>query len=233
MQAKHLNLDVQRVAVRCLGLYGLLERRSSEEVVRQLSFSFVKGPSSISLLAGKGLIDLVMWHGPQEVDRSIGEDFLSQIPDNGLHLTPEMCNKVDGDNIGVLDLLTVGLESDFVDQTLEYEENESVQATLGEGFAKILLLSENYPSIPGSLHSLILAKLIALYFSEENIELQRYITRSFPMILVLLLETFVLALIFFLIPCIFNRLKQCLSVFFEHYPSLSVNHKVSGILPIV
>ncbi|XP_010670110.2 uncharacterized protein LOC104887214 isoform X1 [Beta vulgaris subsp. vulgaris] len=190
--AKHLNLDVQRVAVRCLGLYGLLERRPCEEVVKQLGLSFVKGPSSISLLASKGLIDLVMWHGPQEVDKAIGEDFFSQIPENRLHLTPEMCNKVDGVDVGVLYLLCAGLESDFFGQTLEVEENESVQATLGEGLAKILLLSEHYPSIPGSLHLLILAKLIAFYFSEENNE---------------------------------QRLKQCLSVFFEHYPSLSANHK--------
>ncbi|KAL2922343.1 Condensin complex subunit 3, partial [Bienertia sinuspersici] len=191
--AKHLNLDVQRVAVRCLGLYGLLERRPSEEVVKQLGFSFVKGPSSISLLAGKGLIDLVMWHGPQEVDRTIGQDFLSQVPDNRLHISAELCNKIDAVNDGVLFLLYAGLQSDFFDQALDCNENESVQATLAEGFAKILLLSENYPSIPGSLHALILAKLIIFYFSEENNE-----------------------------QC---RLKQCLSVFFEHYPSLSANHK--------
>ncbi|XP_057521686.1 uncharacterized protein LOC130801810 [Amaranthus tricolor] len=190
--AKHLNLDVQRVALRCLGLYGLLERRPSVEVVKQLAFSFVKGPSSISLLAGKGLMDLLMWHDPQEVDKALGQEFFTQL-DNGLHQTSDMCNKIDGFNFGVLYLLYVGLERDFVDQTLDVEENESVQATLGEGFAKILLLSESYPSIPDSLHSLILVKLITLYFSRENIEIP--------------------------------RLKQCLSVFFEHYPSLSSNHK--------
>ncbi|XP_021775152.1 condensin complex subunit 3-like [Chenopodium quinoa] len=191
--AKHLNLDVQRVSVRCLGLYGLLEKRPSEEVVKQLGFSFAKGPSPISLLAGKGLLDLVTWHGPQDVDRAIGEDILSQIPDNRLYPAPEIGDKVDCNSDGVLYLLYIGLESNFDDQVLDVGGNESVQATLGEGFAKILLLSENYPSIPGSLHSLILAKLIASYFSEENSEVQ--------------------------------RLKQCLSVFFEHYPSLSVNHK--------
>ena len=172
MQAKHLNLDVQRVALRCLGLYGLLERRPSVEVVKQLAFSFVKGPSSISLLAGKGLMDLLMWHDPQEVDKALGQEFFTQL-DNGLHQTSDMCNKIDGFNFGVLYLLYVGLERDFVDQTLDVEENESVQATLGEGFAKILLLSESYPSIPDSLHSLILVKLITLYFSRENIEIPR------------------------------------------------------------
>lgn len=30
--------------------------------------------------------------------------------------------------------------------------------------------------------------------------------------------------------CALTRLKQCLSVFFEHYPSVSANHKASNTL---
>ncbi|XP_074286606.1 uncharacterized protein LOC141611856 [Silene latifolia] len=184
---KHANLVVQRAAIRCLGLYGLLGRKPDEDVVKQLVCSFAKAPSPIGLLAGKALVDLVMWHGPQEVDAVLGSNFYSQADVSGL-----LCHKVDG-NVGILDLLYAGLENDLFEKPVDFEGNESVQAALGEGFAKILLLSENYPSLPSFLHSLILAKLIALYFSLENNKLQ--------------------------------RLKQCLSVFFEHYSSLSANHK--------
>ncbi|KAJ0755234.1 putative nuclear condensin complex subunit 3 domain-containing protein [Helianthus annuus] len=34
--AKHIHLDVQRAAVRCLGLFRLLERIPSEDLVKQL-----------------------------------------------------------------------------------------------------------------------------------------------------------------------------------------------------
>ncbi|KAJ8428900.1 hypothetical protein Cgig2_024969 [Carnegiea gigantea] len=181
--AKHLNLDVQRVAVRCLGLYGLLERKPSEEVVNQLVLSFVKGPSPVSLLAGEGLIDLLMWQGPQEVDRVIGQDALLQVRDRRVDLTADLCRKNCDVNLGVLDLLFAGLGSGVLSKTMDSDENEYVKAALGEGFAKILLLSENYPSIPASLHSLILVKLINMYFSEENHELQRYTCITFLEIL--------------------------------------------------
>ncbi|GMH13269.1 hypothetical protein Nepgr_015110 [Nepenthes gracilis] len=192
--AKHLNLDVQRVAVRCLGLYGLLEKQPGEELVKQLRLSFVKGPPPISLLAGKALTDLVMWHGPQEVDRALGHNFPSNDQYDGNHLNHVDLGDTDSDlNIGVLDLLHAGLVNDKWAKYGDIDENGSVQAVLGEGFAKILLLSENYSSIHYSLHFSVLAKLISLYFTDKNQELQ--------------------------------RLKQCLSVFFEHYPSLSANHK--------
>ncbi|KAL9230904.1 hypothetical protein vseg_006195 [Gypsophila vaccaria] len=186
--AKHVNLDVQRAAIRCLGLYGLLERKPGDVVVKQLVYSFAKGPCSISLIAGKALIDLVMWHGPQEVDTVVGQDFYSQSDISGL-----LSDKIGDGDVSILNLLYAGLENDVFEKAVGDEGNESVHAALGEGFAKILLLSENYPSIPSALHSLTLAKLISLYFSMENNELQ--------------------------------RLKQCLSVFFEHYSSLSANHK--------
>ncbi|KAK6927824.1 Nuclear condensin complex subunit 3, C-terminal domain [Dillenia turbinata] len=69
----------------------------------------------------------------------------------------------------------------------------AAQAVLGEGFAKILLLSEKYPSLSDSTQPLILSKLISLYFANETKDLE--------------------------------RLKQCLSVFFENYPTISANHK--------
>ncbi|KAA8547693.1 hypothetical protein F0562_004122 [Nyssa sinensis] len=192
--AKHVHLDVQRVATRCLGLFGLLERKPSEELVKQLRLSFVKGPSPISVMACKALVDLGMWYGPQEVDKSMGQDLSSHLRDHATVFHPvNLCDTNEDLNIELLDLLYAGFGRYDGGKSAEAFENESVQAVLGEGFAKILLLSENYPSIPASSHPLLLAKLISLYFSDKNKELQ--------------------------------RLKQCLSVFFEHYPSLSANHK--------
>ncbi|XP_059623216.1 uncharacterized protein LOC132266380 [Cornus florida] len=190
---RHVHLDVQRVATRCLGLFGLLERKPTEELVKQLRLSFVKGPSPVSVLACKALFDLGMWHGPQEVDKSMGKDLSSQLRDHVMVFSPvNLCSTNEDLDIELLDLLYAGLDrSDW--STTDADENESVQAVLGEGFAKILLLSENYPSIPASSHPLLLAKLVNLYFSDQTKELE--------------------------------RLKQGLSVFFEHYPSLSVNHK--------
>lgn len=192
--AKHVHLDVQRIAVRCLGLFGLLEKKPSEELVKQLRLSFVNGPSPISVVACKALIDLVMWHGPQELDRALGVNFSSKGQDDKKAFSPvNLSDTGEGLNVQMLDLLYAGIDKDEWGNSLASDEYESVQAILGEGFAKILLLSENYPSIPASLHPFLLAKLIYLYFSNERNDLQ--------------------------------RLKQCLSVFFEHYPSLSVTHK--------
>ncbi|XP_065848887.1 uncharacterized protein [Euphorbia lathyris] len=191
---KHVHLDVQRAAIRCLGLFGLLEKNPSEELVKQLRISFVKGTAPISKMACKGLIDLVMWHGHQEVDKALGQGLVSHF--NNGKMERDHVKFSDDDvifNSELLDLLYVGLDRSDWTKSEEYDENESVHSVLGEGFAKILLLSEKYPSIPTSLHPLLLAKLIILYFSNETRDLQ--------------------------------RLKQCLSVFFEHYPALSVNHK--------
>uniref|UniRef100_A0A5B6ZJY2 Putative condensin complex subunit 3 n=1 Tax=Davidia involucrata TaxID=16924 RepID=A0A5B6ZJY2_DAVIN len=192
--AKHVHLDVQRVAIRCLGLFGLLERKPSGELVKQLRLSFLKGPSPVSVMACKALVDLGMWHGPQEVDKSTGHNLSSNLRDREFFFHPVNLCDTNGDlTIELLDLLYAGLDRSDWGKSAEADENEPAQAVIGEGFAKILLLSENYPSLPASSHPLLLAKLISLYFSDETKELQ--------------------------------RLKQCLSVFFEHYPSLSVNHK--------
>ncbi|XP_058187626.1 uncharacterized protein LOC131304416 [Rhododendron vialii] len=189
--AKHVHLDVQRVATRCLGIYGLLERKPSEELVKQLRVCFVRGPSPVSVMACKALSDLSLWHGPQEVDRAMGQDLSSQLRDQATFFCPVEISDTNGDlNIELLDLLFSGFDGAKYEDP---DENESVQAVLGEGFAKILLLSENYPSIPASSNPLVLAKLIGLYFSDKTKKLL--------------------------------RLRQCLSVFFEHYPCLLITHK--------
>ncbi|KAK8569245.1 hypothetical protein V6N12_007777 [Hibiscus sabdariffa] len=183
-----------RVSVRCLGLFGLLENKPSEELIKQLRISYVKGPSPISTVACKALFDIGMCHGPQEVDRALGLEFSSQLEEDTLPSSPVNFFDTDGDlDIKLVDLLYAGFATKNWGRALENDDSESVQAVLGEGFAKILLLSEKYPSIPTSFHPLLLSKLISLYFSNESKDLL--------------------------------RLKQCLSVFFEHYASLSENHK--------
>lgn len=174
MQAKHSHLDVQRIAVRCLGLFGLLEIKPSEELVKQLKLSFAKGPAPISIVACKALFDLGMWHQPQEVDRAVGQNMSSQLQDYDMTSSPLDISDTDGNwNPKLLDLLYAGLIKDDWDSSLASEENESVQGALGEGFAKILLLSESYKSIPARSNPLLLSKLITLYFSNESKELQR------------------------------------------------------------
>ncbi|KAL4577943.1 hypothetical protein LXL04_014058 [Taraxacum kok-saghyz] len=195
--AKHIHFDVQRAAIRCLGLFGILERNLTEELVKQLRVSFIKGPSPVSTMASKSLMDLATWHGPNEVDKSMNTNLESQFQENAKTIHPVDWNNNDDDTkddleISLIDLLYAGFEKpDFSKQ--EPDENESVQPVLAEGFAKILLLSSNYPTIPVSSHPILLSKLISLYFSTTTVD--------------------------------FQRLKQCLSVFFEHYPSVSINHK--------
>ncbi|KAJ4839007.1 hypothetical protein Tsubulata_021465 [Turnera subulata] len=194
-KAKHIHFDVQRVAIRCLGLFGLLEKKPSEDLLKQLKISFAKGPPAIGTLACKALIDLFMWHGPQELDRAVElEDSASQIEDGmGFNLAEFDVDEIL--NIKLIDLLYAGLNQDDWGKPAEIDENETVHAVIGEGFAKILLLGKNYPSIPASLLPLLFQKLVIAYFSYE--------TKDLP------------------------RLKQCLSVFFEHYPSLTANNKAS------
>ncbi|KAH7655972.1 Condensin complex subunit 3 protein [Dioscorea alata] len=191
--AKHIHVDVQRVATRCLCLYGLLESRPSEELVKQLRLSFIIGPSSVSIMAAKALVDLATWHGPNELDKSIsiGPEQSSDVK-TGFNLV-NLSNLKEDVNIGLLDLLFSGLDKDDSFLNTESEDQENVRSILAEGFAKFLLLSENYPSMSISLHPLILQRLITLYFSDDTKELQ--------------------------------RLKQCLSVFFDHYSALSYSHK--------
>lgn len=217
---------MQRVAIRCLGLFGLLEKKPSEELLKQLRHSFAKGPASISIMACKALIDLGMWHGPLEVDRALGLDHSYKSPDKKIAFNPVDFSDADENlDVELLDFLYAGFDrNDWGD--VDGDDNETVQAVLGEGFAKILLLSENYPSIPKSLHPLLLGKLIKLYFSKETKELQRWtVLFLFPFNHDCLLFKFDHLSSF--IVKFFSRVKQCLSVFFEHYPSLSASHKAS------
>ncbi|EFH44787.1 EMB2656 [Arabidopsis lyrata subsp. lyrata] len=192
--AKHTHLDVQRIAIKGLGIFGLLEKKPSEELVRQLRTAFCISPPPISIMACKALVDLGMWHSPTEVDKAMGQDLLSQFEDESIDFAPiDLSNAEEDMNFKMLDLLYAGLESDDWRAFTESSENESVKATVGEGFAKLLLLGEKYPNLPASFYPFVLGKLIALYFSEESKEQLRF--------------------------------KQCLSVFFEHYASLSEKHK--------
>ncbi|GAA0186430.1 hypothetical protein LIER_33718 [Lithospermum erythrorhizon] len=192
--AKHAHLEVQRGAVRCLGLYGLLEHKPSVELVKQLRLSFSWGSHSIAAMASKGLFDLGMWHGPQEVDKSLNTNFSSELQDYNLASTSPELDGADGDlYIEFLNLLFAGFEKYDMHNSAEIDDSESPLAILGEGFAKFLLLSEKYPTMDAVSHPFLLAKLINLYFCSDS--------KVLP------------------------RLKQCLSVFFEHYAIISLNHK--------
>ncbi|CAN4126860.1 unnamed protein product [Withania somnifera] len=172
--AKHVHLDVQRAAIRCLGLFGLLERRPSEDLVKQLRSSFAKGPSSITAMASKAMIDLGLWHGPNVVDKAMNRDLSSQLQDHKIKFSDIKISIGSEDvEIELLDLLYTGLEKHNLGDSDDCDEHETVQTVLGEGFAKILLLSKKYPSIPTLSNPLLLAKLISLCFYSENKELER------------------------------------------------------------
>lgn len=169
-------MDVQRASVRCLGLFGLLERKPSENIVKQLRCSFVKGSSTIIIMASKALLDLAIWHGPDEIDKAMNCNLSSHIHDHEISSDPFKFGEGSEDlDIELLDLLCAGLEHDW-DDLEEVEENHSIQDVLGEGLAKILLLSNKFPGSHTSKHHLVLAKLIKLYFSSENEEFPRSAT---------------------------------------------------------
>ncbi|KAF8723662.1 hypothetical protein HU200_021622 [Digitaria exilis] len=203
--AKQNHVDVQRAALRCLCLLGLLENRPNAELVKQLRLSFINGPDLVSAMACKALIDLVTWHGPQEIDRAIGIELPDPSHEKSQFTRVDLSDMNSDDlNIGVLDILFAGFHKDDWEFSLEGDNHDNVPTILGEGFAKILLLRENFPSIPSVLHTVILSQLTRLYFSEEIKELE--------------------------------RLKQCLSVFFQHYPALSEKHKssiFSAFIPVM
>ncbi|KAJ1258902.1 hypothetical protein BS78_10G111600 [Paspalum vaginatum] len=203
--AKQNHVDVQRAALRCLCLLGLLENTPNAELVKQLRLSFINGPDLVSAMACKALIDLVTWHGPQEIDRVIGIELSDPRYEKSQFTQVDLSDMNDDDlSIGVLDILFSGFYKDDWEFSLEGDNHDNVPTILGEGFAKILLLSENFASIPADLHIIILAQLIRLYFSEEIKELE--------------------------------RLKQCLSVFFQHYPALSEKNKScisNAFLPVM
>lgn len=169
-------MDVQRASVRCLGLFGLLERKPNEDIGKQLRCSFVKGPCTVSIMAAKALLDLAIWHGPDEMDKAMNCNLSSDIHDDEVSSTLfEFCDGHEDSNFELLDLLCAGLEHDW-DDLEEIEDHQSIQDVLGEGLAKILLLSNKFPGSHTSKHHLILAKLIRLYFSSDNEEFQRLVT---------------------------------------------------------
>lgn len=170
MQTKHANLDVQRSAMRCLGLFGLLERKPSDIVVKQLRCAFIKGPPTVTTVASKALLDLGIWHGLDEMDKAVN----CYIDNNKSTLTPfDFSNGSEDVDIQLLDLLYAGLEHDWC-SFVEIDENQSIHGIIGEGLAKILLVSKKYPKSQTARHHLLLAKLISLYFSDDGDELQRY-----------------------------------------------------------
>lgn len=183
-QARHAHLDVQRAAIRCLGIFGLLERRPSEDLVKQLRNSFANGPQSVMIMACRALLDLGLWHSPREVDKALNQDLTSQFCNSNIDLNSN--NLFDVSEIldmELLDLLYAGMERHCYGEPTEADANDSVQAVIGEGFAKLLLLSVKYPNSDLSSHPFLLAKLISLYFSTDN-RFQRCITLSLSAILV-------------------------------------------------
>uniref|UniRef100_A0A0E0A7T0 Nuclear condensin complex subunit 3 C-terminal domain-containing protein n=1 Tax=Oryza glumipatula TaxID=40148 RepID=A0A0E0A7T0_9ORYZ len=157
---KQNHVDVQRVALRCLCLFGFLENRPNAELVKQLRLSFINGPDLVSAMACKALIDLVTWHGPQEIDQTIGIESSDATNEKSQFTTVDISNMNDDDlNIGVLDILFSGFLKDDWEFNLEGDNHDNVPTILGEGFAKILLLSENYARISADLHPVILARL--------------------------------------------------------------------------
>ncbi|ESW35371.1 hypothetical protein PHAVU_001G229600 [Phaseolus vulgaris] len=195
---KQSHLDVQRIAVRCLGLFGLLERKPSAELLKQLRISYIKGPHSISTEACKALIDLVMWHGPEEVDKVLKLNIPCQINSEKSTFCPVNFSDSEEDlDVETLDILYGGFENADWASPLPSNEDECVHAILGEGFAKILLLSDNYPSLPISLHPVLLSKLIYLYFSDVSEHLHRLKQ--------------CLSVFFELYPCLSANHKRCLA----------------------
>ncbi|MCO5614540.1 hypothetical protein L7F22_068823 [Adiantum nelumboides] len=182
--AKHIHSEVQRSAVRCLGMFCTREAKPSLQAVKQLRLAFLSGINPSQRMASKALLDLCMWHGAPVLDRGIC-----------------LCLTDDGDPLGdcglpVLDLLAQKL--DIIDNEQEQlvgneaGEGETLQGILAEGFAKVLLQSKVFSdNIP--LQQAVFTKMLRLYFNEQ--------TRSAP------------------------RLRQCLAVFFETYPSVSLQHK--------
>eukprot|EP01018_Ginkgo_biloba_P038171 Gb_36529 [translate_table: standard] len=199
--AKHIHVEVRRAATRCLGIYGLREKKPSEQLVRQLRLAFCKGPSPVRIMAAKALFDLCMWHGAGVVDRAINiGPGLDPTGDAGTKFpssTAAAGEIIDGDEdtgLMLLDLLSSGLDRDEWDEHGDMGDTEIARGVIAEGFAKLLLQSKLHPDIMAMQSSLV-AKLICLYFSDETKEL--------------------------------HRLRQCLSVFFEQYPALAAEHKKS------
>jgi condensin complex subunit 3 len=138
------HVNVQRAALRCLCLFGLLQYKPSIELVKS---SFINGPDLVSAMAPKALINLVTWHGPQVLDQAIGTE-----PDANYEKTQfalvDISDLNDDDlNVGVLSILFYGFYHKYDWEFILEEDNcDNVLTILGEGFAKVLL-RENYKYI--------------------------------------------------------------------------------------
>lgn len=171
VQAKNIHADVRRVAVRCLGLYGLLERKPSEVIVKQLRLSLISGPPSVNVMACKALFDLAAWHGIHELDAAISLEETHVCGEKNSFISVDL-NANEDLPVGLLDLLYSVLDRNELAQGSELND-DTIEGTLGEGFAKLLLLSDRYPSLSSSLHHILLGKLIKIYFNSECMSLER------------------------------------------------------------
>lgn len=171
IQANNIHADVRRVSVRCLGVYGLLERKPSEVIVKQLQRSLISGPSSVNVMACKALFDLAAWHGIHELDVSISLDQTNICGEKNSFISVDL-NASEDLPVGLLDLLHSVLDRNELAQGTELND-DTIEGTLGEGFAKLLLLSDRYPSLSPSLHHILLGRLIKIYFNSEYASLER------------------------------------------------------------
>ena len=140
--------------------------------MKQLRLAFVNSQLPVKVMAAKALVDLAMWHGPSELDRAVGLDPPTPNEKKSFACV-DLSTETDDLNVCLLDLLYSGFQEQNFGQRSEGDERETVHCVLGEGFAKILLLGEHYPSIPSSLHPLILGQLLYLYFCSESKDLDR------------------------------------------------------------
>ncbi|KAH7286349.1 hypothetical protein KP509_32G002700 [Ceratopteris richardii] len=182
--AKHIHTEVQRAAIRCLGLFCIKEVKPSLQALKQLRVILLNGVLLSQKMASKALFDLCMWHGAPLLDRGISlcvTDEGDPDGDSGLPALELLAQKLD----------VIDTEKQHLTENEDGEE-ETLQGILAEGFAKLLLQSKTFSDII-PLQEPIFTKLVRLYFNEE--------TRNTP------------------------RLRQCLAVFFETYPSVSLQHK--------
>lgn len=139
----------------------------SSDLVKQLRISFVNGPLPISIVAAKALFDLGMWHNSHELDKAMGEDLTSWLDNANNSLLPTGNHDLDEySKLKLLDLMYAGFDGDNWYIPENSNEDETLQTVLAEGFSKLLLLSENFPHLPASLHPVLLVKLIMIYFSD-------------------------------------------------------------------
>uniref|UniRef100_A0A0A0KTM1 Nuclear condensin complex subunit 3 C-terminal domain-containing protein n=1 Tax=Cucumis sativus TaxID=3659 RepID=A0A0A0KTM1_CUCSA len=79
--------------------------------------SFIKGLPPINIMACKALFDLVLWHGPQEVDKALGLDHILQSSFDKSSFSFINLSEADVDwTTGSLDLLYARFDNDLTNQ---------------------------------------------------------------------------------------------------------------------